>query len=559
MADEFKIKTSGGVAAAETADEAVGQINREFEEQSVAEKARELGLSYVNIEATPINPDLLYLIEPEDAKNGKMMPFFRIGKKVRVAVVDPENPKTKEVVKKLQDQGYMLNLNLASEHGLKKALSAYESQQYHVEKETDNVVKETELQAYEHEIENLAALKEKFTDITSEEALNYINVGAIKTGASDIHFQPEEKDVSVRFRIDGVLQNIFRVDKKIFENIANQLKYKAKLKLNIDNVPQDGRFSFVINQRKIDVRVSSLPTEYGETFVCRLLDQKRSNFDFKELGFTGQNFERAKELVGLPNGLILVTGPTGSGKTTTLYSLLDKYNTPETKIITLEDPIEYHLESVSQSQINEKRGYDFAGGLRAILRQDPDVVMIGEVRDLETAQTAAQASLTGHVVLSTLHTNSAVESIPRLINMGLQPFMLAPALHTVVAQRLVRRICKDCAEEKPFPKSEMDEIQATLRTMQEIDPSLEAKVPQNGLIPKGCDKCSHTGYSGQLALVEVFQVDNEIKELILEEVSAAKLFAAARKKKMLMMKEDGIFKVLNKETTLTEVHRVTSS
>lgn len=542
---------------AHSADEAVIRINRGFEEKTTQEEAKRRGLDYIDIVTTPINPDLLYLIKPEAANKALVMPFFRIGKKLRLAVAHPESPETQEVLKNLQAAGYVMNLNLASENGIKESLKIYEKT-YHEKKVIENVIAKDELQAYEKEIQSLTNLQAKFQDITSEEALNYINVGAIKTGASDVHYQPEERDVLVRFRIDGVLQNIFRIEKHIFENIANQIKYKAKMKLNINNIPQDGRFSFTINERKIDVRVSSLPTEFGETIVCRFLDTQRSNFDFTTLGFRGVALEHIKRIIDMVYGMVLVTGPTGSGKTTTLYSILDKFNNPERKIITLEDPIEYHLSMVSQSQVNEKRGYDFANGLRSILRQDPDIIMIGEIRDLETAQVAAQAALTGHIVLSTLHTNNAIETIPRLLNMGLPAYMIASSLTTIIAQRLVRKVCPKCATDVIPKKMQRKEIEETIAAIQAVTKLIDINIPEKIKKTQGCDACSHTGYSGQVAIIETLQIDNEMRDIILSGANIKILSEESRKKRMLTMKEDGILKVIEGITTLEEVHRVSN-
>ncbi len=554
---QTKIKIKGSQnGKIKTVNEAVDRINREIEEKTTYEKAKELKMGYIDVASTPINPDLLYIIDPAVAHNALILPFFRIGKKLRVAVSDLQKKETQDALEKLKELGYLLNINLASQNGLNEALKIYD-EIYHEKKPITNMVETEKLEAYEKEIQNLTYLKEKFQEITSEEALNYINVGAFKTGASDVHYQPEETLVVVRFRIDGVLQTIFRLEKHVFENIANQLKYKAKMKLNITNVPQDGRFSFIVNQRKIDVRVAALPTEYGETFVCRLLDSKRSNFDFETLGFQGTSLKQIKNVTDLVNGMILVTGPTGSGKTTTLYSILDKFNSPERKIITLEDPIEYHLEMISQSQINEKRGYDFANGLKSILRQDPDIIMIGEIRDLETAQTAAQAALTGHVVLSTLHTNSAVETIPRLLNMGLPAFMIAPSLNIIMAQRLLRRVCKVCAEERILENVEKQEIQEILEKMKVVVNGLDLKIPEKVKKALACEACSHTGYSGQIAILEVLEVDEDIKRLILNNASTEEIFKKAREKGMLTMKEDGIIKMIHGITTLEELNRVT--
>lgn len=550
---------SGGAQAPETVDKTLEKINRAFKERATIQKAKQLGMDYINVSVTPINPDLLHLIAPETAKNALIMPFFKIGKRVRIAVADPSNPATQAAMNDLKTRGFDLNVNLASDNSILEAMRLYETEQYKVKKEIQTVLPEEKIKAYEQEIQQLSGLKEKLSSISSEEGVYVISVGALKTGASDIHFEPEEKAIRVRFRIDGVLHKIFDLDKGVYSNLLNQIKYQCKMKLNITNEPQDGRYSFTVNDRKVDVRVSDLPTEFGETLVCRLLDSAKQVIGFEEMGFWGENLQHLEHMTQLSHGMVLITGPTGSGKTTTLYTLLEKFNRPESKVITLEDPIEYHLEGISQSQINEKRGYDFANGLRAILRQDPDVVMLGEIRDLQTAETAAQAALTGHVMLSTLHTNSAIETIPRLVNIGLPPFMVAPALNTIIAQRLVRRICQACQKMEAVPAAEMDELKKVAEVIQQIRPSLgQIQIP--GELPKapGCDICSHTGYKGRIVIVEMLNIDFELRDLILNKVSTTKMIEAARRKGMLTMREDGIMKVLKGITTLEEVHRVTS-
>lgn len=534
------------------------QINRSFKEKATVQKAQEFGIPYINIAVVPINPDLLHLIPSEEAKTALVLPFFRIGKKLRVAIANPEEELTGKILHNLEQQGFTLNVSMASDEGLRDALKLYDSDQYKQKQQVNTTVDEAKIKAFEQEIDALQDLQEKIKTATSEEAVYLLNIGALKAGASDIHYEPEEKNVRVRFRIDGLLHNIFELEKGVFTNIANQIKYQCKMKLNITNEPQDGRFSFIVNNRKVDIRVSVLPTEYGETFVCRILDSQRHIVDFQELGFSGSALAHMKHILNVKYGMILITGPTGSGKTTTLYTLLEHFNKPEVKIITLEDPIEYHLRGVSQSQINEKRGYDFANGLRAILRQDPDIVMIGEIRDLDTAQTAAQAALTGHVLLSTLHTNSAIESIPRLINMGLPPFMVAPSLDTIVAQRLARRFCEHCKEMKPIEASKLEQLQRAVEIIQRIQPSLQVTIPEQLPIANGCDACSHTGYKGRVCLLEVLDVDNAMRSLILQKASSTKMIEEARKKGMLTMYEDGILKVINGVTSLEEVHRVTA-
>jgi type IV pilus assembly protein PilB len=553
-----QVQTDAHVAlAGATGGTPLTSINRQFEEKAAMESAQKMGMSYIDIGNVHINPDHLKVTTGLEAAEALIIPFFKVGKKLRLAIAHPTNPKTQELIKKLKNEGYAINVNLASESGIRMALTAYKDLEGPAPLTTENIIDESKIQSYQAEIENLSALREKLQSATSEEALNILSVGALKTGASDIHYQPEEKRVIVRFRIDGVLQQVLEIDPSTYAYLANQLKYKAGMRLNVTNVPQDGRYLFIVNDRKIDVRVSSIPTEYGESFVCRLLDSKKKNLKFSDLGFDGRNLTILTQALQIDNGMILVTGPTGSGKTTTLYSMLNEFNQPENKIITLEDPIEYHLSGITQSQINEKRGYSFGSGLRAILRQDPDVVMLGEIRDLDTAETAAQAALTGHILLSTLHTNSAIETVPRLLNIGLKPFMIAPALGVVIAQRLVRKVCSFCAEQKPVEEADRKALESAIAQIRSVNPGLTLSVPATLPRGVGCEKCSHTGFLGQSSIAEMFTNSDELKEAILADKSTPELFKIVRKQGMLTMGEDGILKVLRGETTLSEVGRVT--
>ena len=534
------------------------KINREAKEKSTQEKAASMSMNYINIALTPINPDLLKLISPEQAKAQLILPFYRLGKKLRVAVAHPTSPGTRDVIALLKQQGFLINVNLSSDEGIIEALKIYETDQYKAKVVLNTSVDESKISNYAKELDDLKNLGEKIKTVPSEEAIYLIGIGALRAGSSDIHLEAEENYIRARFRIDGLLHEVFRIDKNIWYNLSNQLKYQAKLRVNVNNVPQDGRYDFVINKRKIDVRISVLPTEFGESFVMRLLDSGRHLVSFEELGYSGQYLQKIESLTKITHGMILMTGPTGSGKTTSLYTMLSRFNNPQSKIITLEDPIEYHLEGICQSQINEKGGYNFSGGLRSILRQDPEVIMIGEIRDLETAETAAQAALTGHVLLSTLHTNSAIETIPRLINIGLPPFMIAPALHAIIAQRLCRRICQNCQVQKPIPSSELDELKRVVESIKLVRPSETIVIPETLPIASGCEICSHSGYKGRVTIVEMLEVDFELKGLILNKASTTKMIESARRKGMITMREDGVLKVLQGLTNLEEVHRVTS-
>lgn len=537
--------------------QAMDKINLELREKAVAQNARASGIPYINITETPINPDMFNLLPNEVMAKTLTLPFFKIGKKVRIAVANPNSAETRNVLQQMRDSGLELNVNMASDSGIRQILDRYFAKGTKQTVDVKNTeVDESKLSAYMEEIKHLSEeAKKTLADMPAEEAVNFLCVGALKTGASDMHFQPEEDYCQLRFRVDGMMQQVLRMDLKTYANLLNQIKYKAKMKLNINNEPQDGRFYFTVNEQKIDVRVSLIPTEFGETVVMRLLDARKGFLSLKELGFTEFNYHIIERLCQLSIGLVLVTGPTGSGKTTTLYGMLDRLNKQEVKIITLEDPIEYHLHGISQSQINEKRGYSFAGGLKAVLRQDPNIVMIGEIRDLDTAVTTCQAALTGHLVLSTLHTNSAAESIPRMLNIGVPEFMLAPTLRAVIAQRLVRVLCT-CKVERDFEEKEKTYLEGKLKKLKEKNPSLALEMPAKLYTTKGCEKCSNDGYHGQTQIAEVLVVDDEIHDMILNKKSGHEVLANALSKGMLTMEDDGVIKVLRGITTLEEIFRV---
>lgn len=535
--------------------EYLSEVNLEFKEQEVAEKAKSLNIPYIRVENVPINPDLLDHITREQSERGKIIPFHQSGKKIRVAVCEPNREGSREIVQELKNNGYEIEISLASEDGIKKAQSMYYSAQYFEKKNKNAQVAETD-SATQQEVENLAQLKEKITKVSQAEALELLHAGVIKTRASDLHIQPLNKEkAAVRFRIDGKLMDIFEMPLENYEQIVKQIKYLSHLKLNITKTPQDGKYSFMVNNRQIDMRVSTMPSVFGESIVIRVLDSKRGILNFADLGFEKSLITRLEKQLRRPHGLILVTGPTGSGKTTTLYSMLHFLNTSDRKVITLEDPIEYNLTGITQSQVDTEQDYSFNNGLRAILRHDPDVLMIGEIRDTETAQTAAQAALTGHIVFSTLHTNSAIETIPRLINMGLPAFMTAPSLNMIIAQRLVRKVC-DCALEKEPTDSEKKHLQKIVSSLQ----NRGINIPNLNKIktPRGCEKCSHTGYYGQTSIMEILEIDPELRELILnEEHNSQQILNTAKQKGFLTMRELGVMKILQGITTVSEVWRVT--
>lgn len=392
---------------------------------------------------------------------------------------------------------------------------------------------------------------EKVKKKTVTELMEVFLGGAVALEASDLHLEPEEKKVRIRIRIDGILQEVSFLDLDFYPRVLSRIKILSGLKINITDRPQDGRFSILIDQTEIEIRVSTLPAEYGEAVVMRILNPK-SLIEIEKLGIRKDLLEMINKEIKRKTGMVIVTGPTGSGKTTTLYAILKKIYQPEIKIITIEDPIEYHLKGISQTQVSPKKGYDFATGLRSIMRQDPDVVLVGEIRDLDTAKIALQAAMTGHLVLTTLHTNDAAGTVARLKALGEKIQNIAPALKLVLAQRLVRRVCSRCVKFKKPDRKTLILIKKELKGLpKKIVPSFK-RIPQ----AQGCIFCNFTGYRGRIGIFEVFLVDPEMETFILKEPSIAEIRKKAIKKGMVTLYQDGLLKVLQKITTLEEVDRV---
>ena len=410
------------------------------------------------------------------------------------------------------------------------------------------------------EVKNIIGLKKKIEQSLNKnttEIVEIILAGSIILDCSDIHIEPEENRAKLRVRVDGILQDVLFFDLKVYKPILSRIKLLSSLKLNVTNRPQDGRFSILFEKNSIEIRTSSLPAEHGESIVLRILNPKNL-IDLDALGLREDLLEIFKKEIQKPNGMIIVTGPTGSGKTTTLYAFLKKINNPEIKIITIEDPIEYHLEGISQTQVDPKKGYDFANGLKAIVRQDPDVILVGEIRDLETTQIALQAALTGHLVFSTLHTNDAAGTIARLQALGEKPVNIAPAVNMAVAQRLVRKVCPKCTQTRKMSLEELKKIKKSFKNL-----TGKIKLPklnEKAEIPKvvGCEYCNFTGFQGRIAIFEVFLVDDQIEKFIAVSPTIAVLKELVIKKGMVTMYQDGLIKVLNGVTTIEEVERITA-
>ena len=428
---------------------------------------------------------------------------------------------------------------------------------------TEKIEIEKELtEEFAKEITSVPSLKKKAEELSAKDIsvlLKSLMFGSIVLDSSDMHIEATEEGSTLRVRVDGVLQEVVSFDTQKHQRIVSRIKLLSGLKLNVEDKPQDGRFSILLNREdkveEIEIRVSTLPTEYGETIVMRVLNPKNL-ISLEDLGLRKDLYQIFNVQAERPNGMIIVTGPTGSGKTTTLYAFLKKIRNPEIKVITIEDPIEYHLEGISQTQVNPKKGYDFAAGLKSIVRQDPDAILVGEIRGLETASIALQAALTGHLVLSTLHTNDAAGTIARLQALGEKPVNIAPAINVAIAQRLVRKVCSKCTETETISKELFEQIKKDLEglpkgvDMPELKPDMKiAKI-------KGCEKCNFTGYKGRIGIFEAMAIDDEMQDFILTSPSTSATEKLAIKKGMTTMKQDGLIKILKGVTTMDEIKRV---
>ncbi len=515
-------------------------------------------LSYINLNSFPISPEALSLVDEVNAKALKVVCFYYDGKNIRLGTTG--NNADIDALKQDLSERYFANTSvfLVSDSSLTFALSLYEKLPKLIIYGGLVEISEEKLNQFEKEITDYRLLNKKINEVNISDIVTLMLATAIKIKASDIHIEAEEKGVAVRFRIDGVLQEAALVNNDKWHKISTRIKILSKVKINITDKPQDGRFSISLSNKRIDVRVSFLPTAYGESVVMRLLDSSVTALDFESLGIRKEIFALLEKEISKPNGLILTTGPTGSGKTTTLYAALNRLNRPGTKIITLEDPIEYQLSGINQSQVDTSKGYSFSDGLRSILRQDPNVVMVGEIRDLETAEIAVQASLTGHLVLSTLHTNDAAGVIPRLIDLGVKPYFLVPSINAVIGQRLIRKICPECRQIhtlNPDEKEVVDKILAVISPRSGIDIPYTLP-PFYKSNDGGCSACNFTGYKGRIGIYEIFTMADNIKQLTIDSAPSFKILQQAIENGMITMLQDGILKCLEGKTSLAEVYRV---
>lgn len=533
-------------------------IRQKGREEDTEKKAKELGLPYINLYGFPVSAESLRLIPESIAREKNLICFYSLPDKIKLAVTDLDDS-LKEYAYQLGEKGHAeTEIYLISQNSLDYVLKLYANLPVIKPVSKEINITEEELNKYQVEMNNIQSLEEKFKNINITDILTLIIASALKLNSSDIHVEAEEKGIAVRYRIDGVLHDVANLPIEQWKRFVSRIKLLAALKINITDKPQDGRVTLKLPSGNIDVRVSTMPTTYGESVVMRILFSGSKGVTFDDLGFYGDSYERLKREVERPNGMIITTGPTGSGKTTTLYAILRTLNKPGVKIITLEDPVEIKMEGVNQSQVDPSRDYTFAKGLRSILRQDPDICMVGEIRDLETAEIAIQAALTGHLMLSTIHTNSASGALPRFLSMGVKPFLLAPSLNAIIGQRLVRRTCPKCIEEIKIDDEKMTRVKEQLEKLPENEKN---KIDFDNLKfyhGKGCEACSGLGYKGRIGIYEIFTMNKEIEEIILTgQTSEYTIQEIAVKNGMVTMVQDGILKALNKVTTVEEVFRVT--
>jgi len=532
------------------------QIKIKEMERQTSNTAASMGLPYIDLFGFSISPEALSLIDEQKAREMKIVCFYYDGKNVRFGATSIDNEDDIRLLDEIANEHYSKGeVYLISENSLNYAINLYKTIPKVREISRGIEVTEEDLNNFSEKFTSFRDLQEQVDKAKVTDIVTMVMAASVKSNSSDIHIEAEEKVIKIRFRIDGVLHDAASIKSELWKKIISRMKVLAKVKINITDKPQDGRMSIVTKDERIDIRVSFLPTNYGESVVMRLLRSNSVGLAFEDLGIRDRAFEQLKAEISRPNGMIITTGPTGSGKTTTLYAILKKLNNPDTKIITVEDPIEYQLEGINQSQTSEK--YTFAQGLRSIVRQDPDIVMVGEIRDLETAEIAIQAALTGHLVLSTIHTNDAAGTIPRFLSMGAKPFLLAPALNAMIGQRLVRKICSGCKQEEIISDEKMDRVQKILRNLPKEE--RDGVDMENLKFYKGggCEECQGIGYKGRIGIYEIMTVGEETEKLILDgRISEYDMRDIGKKNGMVSMIQDGVLKALDGVTTIDEVFRV---
>lgn len=528
------------------------------EKQCVKVKAAVLGYPFIDLTKENIPGQILSMIPEQVAKKSQVIAFEKSGKTLKVAMLDPENLQIIDFLRKKTDLEIMPYMT--TEDSFHTVIKQYVKS---LKAEFGEIIPEDAVAiAAQGEDADLVKIAE---DLPIVRIVDTLLKHAILDGASDIHIEPQEKDVIVRYRIDGILRQAMTLPKNALQGIVARIKVLSNLKLDEHRLPQDGRFKIENEEIKISFRVSILPVFDGEKIVMRLLNESSHGLTLEKMGMFGDGLEAVHREIQKPNGMILVTGPTGSGKTTTLYTVVDILNSPEVNISTVEDPVEYRMDSINQTQVQTKIGMTFAAALRALLRQDPDIIMVGEIRDQETLEIAIHAAMTGHLVLSTLHTNSAAGAIPRMVDMGVEPFLIASTTNIVIAQRLVRRLCSECRQSYQLNDKEVE----TLKKNYDLDSIAQTLFRIGGLKSgtkwteielfkaNGCSQCNGTGYKGRSGIYEVFEITEDIQKLITQNATSEVMEKKARENGMMTMVEDGFYKIVKGMTSIEEVMRVT--
>lgn len=544
------------------------RLRLDSEEVLVEVYAEKAGIEYVDLTMRPINTDALKLIPQERALAAGIASFDLVARKVHIAVRSPIPTLVQEEIAKLREKKYEVFVYMASKKSIERAWSRYGDISYSVKTEKGIIdISSADIQDILSQIKTLESAQELISEALDSnqsyrisKIIELILFSAYSLGASDVHIETSENSAKVRFRLDGILTKIVSFDLATYNRILQRIKLTSGLKINIKNNAQDGRFTIKMIDNDIEIRTSTLPDAYGESIVMRILDPNAISVPLEELGMLPYFLDIMKEMIAKQNGMIMNTGPTGSGKTTTLFALLRKIISPTIKIITIEDPIEYHVNGVTQTQVDKEKGYTFLSGLRSILRQDPDVIMIGEIRDSETAAIAVNSALTGHLVLSTLHTNSASGAFPRFLDLGIDPKILATAVNISVAQRLVRKLCVECKKpinlflkENDRKREKIKEIFGNIKNKERfLDKNKSYTISK----PVGCKKCNGTGYKGRVAVVEAVLMDNELEELLKTNPTEREIFRGTRRQGILSIKEDGIIKVIKGDISFDELDRV---
>ncbi len=545
------------------------EISKQLTDISLAAQEREamslskkLGLEYQNLTTVPPQTQAIKLLTEEEARAALCVAFILKGKIVGLACNNPQILNARKVIERLKNMGHQVKIFIVSKNSLLEAWKSYKLIGADQKKITGKIdVSEKTIEDLRKKISNLKDLKKEVSEFSSpfaSQLLEILLAGALIIDASDIHMEAGETISKIRYRIDGALHDISDVSPKLYNPVVSRVKLLGGMKINVKSEAQDGRFTIRAEGMNIEIRVSIIPSSYGETVVMRVLNPKSIKLELESLGFRPDDLEIINNQISRPNGIILNTGPTGSGKTTTLYAFLRRIYRPEIKIITVEDPVEYHLEGITQTQVSKDKDYTFANGLRSILRQDPDVILVGEIRDGETASIAMQASLTGHLVLSTLHTNSAAGALPRLLDLDVEPGILSSALNLVIAQRLVRRLCKYCRKEILLNADQSEKIKKIVNDLPSrvkkpsLDNSIKIFAPNDG----GCEKCNFMGYRGRVAIIELLEIDRDLQQAVSrrgKEMTVLEFRDLAVQQGMVEMLGDGVLKILSGMTSVNEV------